>query len=41
MRAEPLEQVWALVSEVLLEPERLKRGLRKMVEKERSVLRAI
>jgi Recombinase zinc beta ribbon domain len=40
VRAEPLEeQVWALVSEVLLEPERLKRGLRKMVEKERSVLR--
>ena len=32
-------EVWALVSEVLLEPERLKRGLRKMVEKERSVLR--
>ena len=27
------------MSEVLLEPERLKRGLRKMVEKERSVLR--
>jgi site-specific DNA recombinase len=40
VRAEPLEeQVWTLVSEVLLEPERLKRGLTKMVEKERSVLR--
>ena len=38
--AEPLEeQIWALVSEVLLKPERLNRGLRKMVEKERSVLR--
>ena len=40
VRAEPLEeQVWAIVSEVLLNPERLELGLRKMVEKERSVLR--
>jgi site-specific DNA recombinase len=40
VRAEPLEeQVWALVSDVLLNPERLENGLRRMVERERSVLR--
>jgi site-specific DNA recombinase len=40
VRSEPLEeQVWALVSVVLLNPKRLEDGLRRMVEKERSVLR--
>jgi hypothetical protein len=38
VRSEPLEeQVWALVSDVLLNPKRLEDGLRRMVEKERSV----
>jgi site-specific DNA recombinase len=40
VRAEPLEgQVWALVSDVLLNPEQLENGLKRMVERERSVLR--
>ena len=33
------EQVWALVSDVLLNPRRLENGLKRMVEKERSLLR--
>jgi site-specific DNA recombinase len=39
-RAEPLEErVWALVSDVLLNPQQLESGLKRMVEEERSVLR--